>query len=1395
MDLNPIQAALYTWHINSDKGFLNLLKKTGNAIGAFFTAIFGRFTVSEFEQDNYLSVDWRKNTYPGKAMCDKKISERVVTLADNINQIGRVEDPGITSIASKTPFNNSQRHVYQPSVVNRNEVQHVEDVSEEKRRESSSLNNEPESVPFKSESVGGTDLVADPELKSEQGSQEQTSIAAIPFKSESVGVTDFVADPELKSEQGSQEQTSIAAILPSLSTTPSVMPGVLNTSPVSVQAVQQGSRSLRAVFGGKGMFLQHMSANGIPVPEFRLVGIPDILLLEKAGFAQSLLPEALSSIELPSAQGIVSLDQLKERIARITNPEEQDRLLKALSGFLESDAFYNAIKNHSTAYIMRNRFKALCADHPEQKVIIRSSGAKEDDYGDAQAGKYESYVHGADDVVQTCLKVMASGYRPEVCKNGMPTTLSLVMQHCVDCQFGGVAMSYTSLKDNRMQIEYVPGQPKGAVSGLGGLTPHRYTITRKNHQPALEHIRGDVAQAFYLENQGGNEAIERLTDLPPSEEKTLPEPTAKALYEIMVKLENLLQCPVDVEFGVNRQNQVQILQVRPVTRLQGGAQFSVGVPSEAIVKGTLVSEGLCKGPVVLVKVGDNPENIPDNAIIVAHHGEDWMLAPDVLGKVSGFVFEQGGTGDHVAITLRQAGKPCFIADDKPVIVDGNIATLACGEFNGQSGGFLLSGEQAYEHYQANSLPAASADFSAAIARTTRWQPTRCDEKRVDHQFKWLNGQNTRLLQYFDRDALINRCLSPEGAVLISMSPQRHQILRSLKDEVSHFLSDTDALLQGYGDYLNEGSKGEETPPKIKSYLQNLETLKTRSGEIKAKVNTGLDRITKGLLDGNELLQKTGDFSQWQTDCQDLKNSLQALSQPRTADQVRSIHDTVFLVHKSFVDILAEVANGSGHGEVVKKSNRVTFVNFNTPGMTQLLDDQCASALENYGHHNTVLNMDGVSIISTDINYHKGVIELIDKGAGSQGRLMRLRMIDNFKDTRSHYEGKFKRFLWLALLLNNIGKQNSSQGVQIKLNEEMGEIVVEVNNIPDIERMRQQLIAAMTVMNSSTNKDNRFCFVTEGLASVQDFPALRTYLNRIQDANSRLMSKALIFRETLMWPEGNFTKFLEVFFPEGSDEVNLIHFAQKVGKLDRDKAFVVDSKQSFQRDVEQIRFLLIEEPKKVLDSVGKYSDWLENKEQALPLVTLNGKLLEHLSPSLKQDRDIVMAAATHTPAALKHGDKAFWNDREILSAAAHANSIEYSVKCKKLSRNAMLELFNLPVDGKFKFYTPFNMKPYSKDAEIMLAGIKHNVGYLRDAAESLTGDTDFMKKAIQINVWAYSYASDRIKCDPSIAAMALQLSNSRIEDLYDDVPEALKQRPEIKTQYIEGLQRCLEQVEY
>lgn len=84
MNLNPIQAASYSWNTHSGDGLSGVLEKVRSTIDSFFTAIFQGFSVSIVEQDNYCIVDWRKNTIAGRAI-EKAIKNRTVTSANCSN--------------------------------------------------------------------------------------------------------------------------------------------------------------------------------------------------------------------------------------------------------------------------------------------------------------------------------------------------------------------------------------------------------------------------------------------------------------------------------------------------------------------------------------------------------------------------------------------------------------------------------------------------------------------------------------------------------------------------------------------------------------------------------------------------------------------------------------------------------------------------------------------------------------------------------------------------------------------------------------------------------------------------------------------------------------------------------------------------------------------------------------------------------------------------------------------------------------------------------------------------------------------------------------------------------------------------------------------------------------
>ncbi|WP_422442435.1 PEP/pyruvate-binding domain-containing protein, partial [Endozoicomonas sp. ALB060] len=145
-------------------------------------------------------------------------------------------------------------------------------------------------------------------------------------------------------------------------------------------------------------------------------------------------------------------------------------------------------------------------------LIVRSSGINEDNYGDAQAGKYLSEVQGDEDILRTCLKVMASAYRPEVCSEGIPQPMALIIQECIDCLHGGVAMSFQSFDDDTVRVEFTRGQPRGIVAGQSGNRPHRIDIFRKEGADSYQYFPGTISSHYILRKDNNGYSEIRMDD-------------------------------------------------------------------------------------------------------------------------------------------------------------------------------------------------------------------------------------------------------------------------------------------------------------------------------------------------------------------------------------------------------------------------------------------------------------------------------------------------------------------------------------------------------------------------------------------------------------------------------------------------------------------------------------------------------------------------------------------------------------------------------------------------------------------------------------------------------------------------------------------------------------------
>ncbi|WP_257281876.1 PEP/pyruvate-binding domain-containing protein, partial [Endozoicomonas sp. ISHI1] len=432
-------------------------------------------------------------------------------------------------------------------------------------------------------------------------------------------------------------------------------------SPVSNEAADCSPAS-REQLGGKGMFLQRMKEAGFRVPPFECVTAHVMNALEQHPLDTRGLEHYFPGIgNEPEAE--ISLANIRECLNALPLSEQakRDSWLTGVAKFIASEDFYKQVKDSEAARHIRDH--GLLTSQP---LIVRSSGINEDNYGDAQAGKYLSLVQEEDDILRTCLKVMASGYRPEVCPGVIPPPMALIIQQCIDCRYGGVAMSFQSFQDKTVRIEYTPGQPRGVVAGQSGNTPHRIDIYREGlteEAGSSQYFPGMISSHFVLHknNNGYSETSIDDADTQSNDvEQQLSDDMVSELRRVVTELENLLLCPVDVEFAIDHQGRLFLLQVRPVTRLSGGMDFAMPIPQETLAIGEGVSEGFCTGPLWLARK-QAAGSMPEGAIVVAQHAEDWMLEPDFLERAGGFVTATGGFNDHVAILMKQKRKTLMLA--------------------------------------------------------------------------------------------------------------------------------------------------------------------------------------------------------------------------------------------------------------------------------------------------------------------------------------------------------------------------------------------------------------------------------------------------------------------------------------------------------------------------------------------------------------------------------------------------------------------------------------------------------------------------------------------------------------------------------------------------------------
>ncbi len=521
----------------------------------------------------------------------------------------------------------------------------------------------------------------------------------------------------------------------------------------------------------------------------------------------------------------------------------------------------------------------------------------------------------------------------------------------------------------------------------------------------------------------------------------------------------MLCCPVDVEFAVDLNGKLHIVQVRPVTRLAGGSSFNAPAPTEALIDGTLVSEGIISGPAISLHEKVDPASIPKGAIIHVEKAKDWMIETDVLKCVGGFILKNGGTNDHVAITLRQAGIPCLLAGEQFKEPDGSEVTLVSGLFHGEKGAYLLSGNHTedWQSKRTNLVP----DYAAALAQSKAYKKSSITFKTPDQALHWLNQQNDKLLTYFEPDRLFNTALAPEQSKALSMNPGRSEVLSQLKEEVDHFLEQIELFLQGYEAFLNMA--GETKNVELNNYLKELEPLKASMVTIRTACTEQVEKLLAGLTDGHEIPDQPIDFKQWLGNCKQLKGLLQNQQQPNSPQKVHTVHEMIMFLHKRFVAALGPIAANSSMGDV-KLKNKTKWISFSNPDGEGFLNDECKTSItHNFKEINsTVTQLPTACIITSQNGIHLSTIGMYEKAEGTKGRKIRLSIAENLHRDPGP-DGRCKRLWFLASLLKEMKIDKEAGNMSITFNPVSEKLEIECCNFRSKEAMTNGFLKVVSAI--------------------------------------------------------------------------------------------------------------------------------------------------------------------------------------------------------------------------------------------------------------------------------------------------------------------------------------------
>ena len=304
-------------------------------------------------------------------------------------------------------------------------------------------------------------------------------------------------------------------------------------------------------------------------------------------------------------------------------------------------------------------------------VAVRSSATAEDLPDASFAGQQDTYLNvtGRDMVIRKVKECYASTftdravyYRAKKNFDHENVALSAAVQMMADSKVAGVmfTVNIANGDDKSIMIEGSWGLGEYVVQGT--VTPDNFIINKEDLTIASRHIN---EKAIELVRKPGGDVEERKVPEELAKAQALTDEQVVQLATYAKAIEKHYGCYMDMEWAVDHQNRVWILQARPETvwskknkEKKAGTEVKLTTDHKVLVKGLPASPGMAAGKChVITDPKDINEFQEGEVLVTTMTSPDWVPA---MKKAIAIVTDAGGMTCHASIVSRELGLPCVV---------------------------------------------------------------------------------------------------------------------------------------------------------------------------------------------------------------------------------------------------------------------------------------------------------------------------------------------------------------------------------------------------------------------------------------------------------------------------------------------------------------------------------------------------------------------------------------------------------------------------------------------------------------------------------------------------------------------------------------------------------------